>query len=180
MPAPTLRALMLSLLLSGCASVPMASTAADAQAKTFRPAAGQASLYVYRPKTFKLRAITVNVMLDGHGLGTTKVGTFLQATVPAGPHTLLSQSESEVPVLVQAEPNQSYFFEQKVSFGVRDAQTTLIRVEDAVGRAAVLACDRAASQPPVAAPASAGCSKDTDCKGNRVCNAGLCSEPPPP
>ena len=37
-----------SLLLAGCASVPMASSSADAQAKQFTPQPGRASIYVTR------------------------------------------------------------------------------------------------------------------------------------
>jgi hypothetical protein len=33
--------------------------------------------------------------------------------------------------------------------------------------------------PPAGAPTSAGCTKDTDCKGARICTKGECVEPPP-
>ncbi len=34
--------------------------------------------------------------------------------------------------------------------------------------------------PPPPSPAVAGCTKDTDCKGDRICESGRCVEPPPP
>lgn len=55
------------------------------------------------------------------------------------------------------------------------------RVSRLSGGVALIALLLAASGCPAPAPtASAGCTKDADCKGNRVCSGGACVEPPHP
>jgi Protein of unknown function (DUF2846) len=172
-------AILVALALAGCAAtVPLAPATADRLAKTFRPPEGKANLYVYRPDRFVLSAVAVTVLLNGRGFGMTKVGTYLHTTVEPGQYTLLSQGEDQAPVVVQAEPGKNYFFHQEVAFGALAARTGLVRVDEATGRDAVLASQMSASQaaPPPEVPA-AGCSKDSDCKGDRICTAGACVDP---
>jgi hypothetical protein len=170
-------------LALGCASVPLAPVAQDSAAKAFQPPTGKANLYVFRPHAFKMSAVTVNVTLNGRALGLLKVGTYVHAALEPGRYTLLSQSSKEMPVLVVAEPGTNYFFEQIVEDAAvwqSFARTTLVKVDEAAGRAGVSANELAASHPaPPPEPTGFGCTKDTDCKGDRVCNAGACVEAPP-
>jgi hypothetical protein len=60
-----------SMLLGGCASVPLASNAENATAKSFPvPENGKAGLYVYRD-SFVGKALKKDVYLDGRCLGET-------------------------------------------------------------------------------------------------------------
>ena len=45
-------AILGSSILAGCASVPMASPEADANAKSFRVPAGKSNIYIYRNESF--------------------------------------------------------------------------------------------------------------------------------
>lgn len=92
-----------------------------------------------------LSALTVSVLLDGKSLGITKVGTYLHTPLAPGRYTLLSESESEAPVVVDVEAGRNYFFQQHVAFGAFAARTMLVRVDEETGRSAVLESTMAAS-----------------------------------
>lgn len=167
------------IVLGGCAaSVPMAPRTAQEASRNFLPAPDRAKIYVVRPARFKLTAVTVSVRLDGKSLGVLGSGTYLFTTLLPGRYTLLSASESEEPVTLLAEAGRNYFFLQEVAFGARAARTTLVRVDEEMGRAAVLRSEMAATQEDVAPPREdAGCSKDSDCKGSRICVSAMCTDP---
>jgi hypothetical protein len=191
-----------ALLACACAAtVQRAPQAADEHAKRFAPAPGHANLYIYRPDQFTLSAQAYNVNINGNAFGSTGAGTYLFAELSApGTYTIDSQSEVPAPVVLQVEPNKNYFFRQDVAFGTNTGRSTLQPVDEATGREGVGATERLVTHPvapsplPVttpaaAAPASAqaqpaaseaGCSKDNDCKGERICEAGRCVEPPAP
>jgi len=82
-------------------------------------------------------------------------------------------------VRLVVEPGKNYFFLQEVAFGTRAGRSFLHRVDEATGRAGVLASELALSQSPSGPAAAPGCTKDLDCKGDRVCNDGVCVEPRP-
>ena len=67
---------ILSLALSGCASVNMANPEESAQAQEFRaPAEGMSGLYVYRDSTLG-GALKKDIWVDGECLGETVRGVF--------------------------------------------------------------------------------------------------------
>jgi hypothetical protein len=140
----------LSVLIgAACASVPRASLEADSGAKRFAPAEGKANLYVYRPRQFMLSAVGFDVSVDGLAFGRTAAGTYLHAQLPApGVFILSSQSEAPAPVRLVVEPGQNYFFLQEVSFGAVEGRSFLHPMDDARGRAGVLACELVVSHQP--------------------------------
>ena len=82
-----LTALVLTLLLallSGCASVPMASLEQDTQAKDFSPIPNKAALYIYRNEMFGA-AIPMSVSVNGRVLGQTAAPTMRSAGVAICP-----------------------------------------------------------------------------------------------
>jgi uncharacterized protein DUF2846 len=163
----------LAVLASACASVPLAPPEADAQAKQFQaPPPGHANLYVYRNEGFG-GAVRMSVNLDGAALGDTAAKTYLYTPIPAGTHTVVSKSENDSTAIIDARAGESYFVWQEVKMGLWSARSALQQVAEDRGRAGVLECKMGMTHPP------AGCSKDTDCKGNRVCEAGACVEVKP-
>ncbi len=140
--------LLLLLTAAGCATVPLGSAAADRSAKSFTPSAGKAGLYVYRPSRFVLSALAVSVQLDGRALGMTKAGTYLHTELAPGGHTVLSLGEDASPVVVDVQAGKNYFFHQEVAFGSQAARTSLLPVDEATGREAVLDSRLAATHPP--------------------------------
>src|SRR4051794_28693902 len=84
----------LAMLFAGCAAVPMADPAMDAEMKTFAPAPEKVRLYVYRNESFGA-AIKMPVVLDGKILGDTAAQTYLFAEIEPGNHQLVSKTEND-------------------------------------------------------------------------------------
>ena len=160
-------------LVAGCASVPMAPIEADAAAKRFEATPGKANLYVYRNENFG-GAVKMSVVLDGAMLGDTAAMTYLFTPVERGHHQVTSKTENDSDVEFDAEEGKTYFLWQEVKMGVWTARSALHPVQEQEGRAAVLQCKLARAN----TLRPAGCSKDTDCKGERICKTGICVEPP--
>jgi hypothetical protein len=163
----------LAVLAFACASVPLAPAELDAKAKQFQaPPPGHANLYVFRDESLG-GAVRMSVNLDGAALGDTAAKTYLYTPIPAGTHTVVSKAENDSTAVIDARPGESYFIWQEVKMGIWSARSALQQVAEDRGRAGVLDCRMGMTNPP------AGCSKDTDCKGNRVCEAGACVEVKP-
>lgn len=127
------------LLLSGCASVPMASAAADQQAKSFATTAGKSNIYVYRNEYFGA-AIRMPVMIDDRMVGETGANTYILATVDPGEHKIVSQSESEARLMLTTEPGRNYFVWQEVKMGMISAGSELHLVDADKGMRGVKEC----------------------------------------
>lgn len=153
----------------------MAPEESDLAAKKFEPPAGLANLYVYRNESFGA-AVRMSVALNGSLLGDTAAQTYLYTPIAPGRHTITSKAENDSEVVIDAQAGANYFLWQEVKMGVWSGRSLLQQVDDQSGRAGVLACRLARTNPP---PVSTGCAKDTDCKGSRVCKAGACVDPVP-
>lgn len=129
-------------LVSGCASVPMASPEQDARAKSFSVKPGKANIYVYRNESMGA-AVKMPVTLNGKPMGATGAKTFLLAEVPAGKHILVSKAENDYPLEVIAEPGRSYFVWQEVKMGFLQAQSQLHLTDEATGKSGVRECQMA-------------------------------------
>ncbi|TMA30277.1 MAG: DUF2846 domain-containing protein [Deltaproteobacteria bacterium] len=159
-----------AVLASGCASVPMASHEADAAAKKFEVPSGRANLYVYRNESFG-GAVRMSVQFDGAVLGDTAANVYLYTPIAPGPHTIVSKSEDDSQLTIEAKAGANYFLWQEVKMGLWAARSALQQVDDAKGRAGVAECNLAKTNAPLV---SSGCTKDIECKGSRICKAGAC------
>jgi hypothetical protein len=128
-----------ALFLGGCASVPMASVEQDASAKTFAVKPDKANIYVYRNETFGA-AVKMPVALNGKLVGDTAAKTFLALEVAPGTHTLVSKTENDATLSLNALPGKNYFVWQEVKMGAFAARSALQLVEDSVGKAGVAEC----------------------------------------
>lgn len=126
-------------VLTGCASVPMATPEQDAKAKTFAVAPGKSNIYVYRNESMG-GAVKMDVSLDGKAVGQTTAKTYLMMEVAPGKHTVTSKAENEVMQEVIAQAGKNYFIWQEVKMGVMYARNKLNLVDDATGKAGVAAC----------------------------------------
>ena len=131
--------LVFVLSLTGCASVPMANKDADAQAKTFAPAADQATLYIYRNEKMG-SAVKMSVLVDGKDIGKTAAGTYIRQTLPAGTHVLVSKAENDASLDIDVKAGQTYFVWQEVKMGFVSARSALHLVDEQKGRAGVEQC----------------------------------------
>jgi hypothetical protein len=112
MPIPHLL-LSFALLLSGCASAPLADKSVDALAKSFVAEPNKANIYVSRP-VIKGGAVLVDVFLDGKKAGVLARHMFVRLVVPQGRHVIgvgTRFGAYEMPVATQAGMN--YFLHVK-------------------------------------------------------------------
>lgn len=124
-------------LLSGCASVPMASQSADADAKSFNVDAAKANIYVYRNETFGA-ALKMPVTIDNAAAGETASKSYIFRQVSPGSHTITSQGKSTLSV--DAKAGQNYFVWQEVKMGLISGGSQLQLVDEAKGKAGVAEC----------------------------------------
>lgn len=130
---------LFAALASGCASVPMATPAADATAKTFQVAPDKANLYIYRNESMGA-AVKMKVLIDGQPAGQTAAKTYIMRTVDPGSHVVTSKAENESTVTVDAVAGQNYFLWQEVKMGFGSARSALQLVDEAKGKAGVAEC----------------------------------------
>jgi hypothetical protein len=133
-------ALGATAILAGCASVPMASADADAKAKTFiAPANGQATVYIYRNETMG-SAIKMPLLLDNMSIGDTGPHTYALREVSPGTHTIVSKTEKDVSLDIDAESGRTYYIWQEVKMGAFAARSALHLVDEKTGQNAVKEC----------------------------------------
>ena len=136
--------MLLAVVVTGCASVPMASLDKDREAKAFVVPEGKSSIYLYRDEMFG-GAIHMTVSLDGRLAGRTGPQTYMLWHVEPGPHEILSIAENESKLLLDTQPGERYFVWQEVKMGMWNARSQLHEVDAATGEAGVMKCKRAAS-----------------------------------
>lgn len=134
----------LALLLTGCASVPMASDAEDGAAKTFAAKPDRANVYVYRNETFGA-AIPMTVSINGRVAGQTGPQTYFMWEVEPGLHEVASHAETVSTLQLTTRPGKSYYIWQEVKMGLFMARSLLQQVDEETGRKGVLECKRAQS-----------------------------------
>ena len=111
---------LITLLLVGCASVPMESTQKTSTAKQFLPPTeGKAGLYLYRYGSFGA-ALKKDIWIDGNCVGETARNTFFYEEVDGGAeHKISTESEfSPNDLLLTPENGKLYFIQQYIKFGV--------------------------------------------------------------
>ena len=125
--------------LTGCASVPMAPVERDAAAKTFAVKPDKANIYVYRNETIGA-AVKMPLALNGKLVGDTGALTYLVLEVNPGSHTLLSKTENDSSLTIDAAAGRNYFVWQEVKMGMFAARSALQQVDEAKGKAGVAEC----------------------------------------
>ena len=124
------------LLMSGCASVPMASKSADAHAKQFTPAADKATVYIYRNEVFG-SAIKMPLLIDNVSVGDTASKTYVVKQLSPGSHTITSKTEKDSSVTIDMLAGQMYYVWQEVKMGMFAAGSALHVVDPKKGQAGV-------------------------------------------
>lgn len=130
-------ALVLSVALVGCASVPMGDAKQDAALKTFSAKPDKAGIYIYRNESIGA-AITMDVAIDGAPIGQTGAKTFLYKEVAPGKHTVSSKAENTDTVEISAVAGKIYYIWQEVKIGFMMARTKLNLVTEEEGKKGVL------------------------------------------
>ena len=131
-------------LLSGCASVPMASPEQDAARKQFTaPAADKSGIYVFR-NSFVGQALRKRVSVDGTVLGESANKTYFYKEVAPGNHTLATESEfGDNSITLKTDGGKNYFVRQYIKMGAFVGGAALELVSDEEGKKEVLNCNLA-------------------------------------
>jgi uncharacterized protein DUF2846 len=139
-----LTAALFGSLLSGCATVPMASDNEDVLAKSFpTPSVGKSGLYIYRDSIVG-GALKKNIYVDGEMIGESAPNMYFYKLVPAGEHKLGTESEfSENYLSILTEPEKNYFIRNYIKMGLFVGGANLEQVEESKGKQAVLGLKRA-------------------------------------
>ncbi|WP_342119059.1 DUF2846 domain-containing protein [Pseudoduganella sp. OTU4001] len=109
-----------SFLVTGCASVSMASKEESAQAKQFNaPAAKNAGLYVYR-NSFVGGALKKDIWVDGKCLGESAADVFFYTQVEGGKMIKVSTESEFSPndLELKVDSGKNYFVRQYIKMGV--------------------------------------------------------------
>ena len=140
-----------ALVMSGCASVPMASKNADAQAKLFAPTTDKATVYIYRNEIIGA-AIKMPLLIDGIAIGDTAAKTYVEQVLPPGTHVITSKAENDSTLTLETQAGQTYYVWQEVKMGVLYARSKLHLVDEGDGRKAVEECSLIKATNPVNLP----------------------------
>ncbi|MCZ8094653.1 MAG: DUF2846 domain-containing protein [Acidovorax sp.] len=132
-------ALALSVLMTGCASVDMASKEQSAKAKEFqKPPAGKAGVYLYRNSAFG-QGLSKDLRIDGNCVGASAPSVFFYTQVDGGKkHVVETESEfSPNKLEVMFESGKNYFIRQFIKMGVFVGGADLEQVSEEQGKADV-------------------------------------------
>lgn len=137
-------AVLASLHLAGCASVPMAPADTDKAKKEFTPPSeGKAGVYIYRNSSFG-GALKKTVSIDGVPVGETAPNTYLYKELAPGKHELSTESEfSDNTLSLDVQPGSHYFVQQYIKLGVFAGGAGLRTVSEDEGKKGVMECKMA-------------------------------------
>ena len=132
------------LLVSACASVPMASKEEDANAKTFKARADAGRIYVYRNESLG-GAVKIPITLDGKVVGSTASKTYFALDVPPGSHDVGCIGETSSNLKVDVAAGKSVYVWQEMKMGMWAASCAMNSVDEQTGQKCVSECALAKS-----------------------------------
>ncbi|WP_394209005.1 DUF2846 domain-containing protein [Enterovibrio calviensis] len=140
-------ALVVTLGLSGCATVPTVSDAETTAAKQFKApsSSDNAGIYVYRTDSAFGAALKKDVFINDECIGETAAGIFFYHEVMAGKGVKISTESEFSPndLLVDTEKGKLYFVEQYIKMGAFVGGAGVELADEETGKAEVLKLDMA-------------------------------------
>ncbi len=124
------------VLLTGCASVEMASKAESAKAKEFNPPAqGNAGVYIYR-NSFMGRALKKDIWIDGKCIGESAPDVFFYTEVEGGKNYKVDTESEFSPNTLELmfEDGKNYFIRQFIKIGVFVGGAGLEQIDEEQGK----------------------------------------------
>lgn len=131
-----LRAVLLALLLAGCASTPQATPERDAEAKQFLSRPDAATLYVYRDDFAAPGPDDTVLYVDGRLIGATLPRSFFRFDVRAGEHLLHGYGYDQGSLKLTTRSGEIYFVSLQTAGGV--SRFTVVSPE--AGKRDILRC----------------------------------------
>lgn len=131
---------------AGCLSLPlpavtspMASSAKDLQAKTFTAKDDKALVYIYRDEFYAVED-WMDIVVDGKPIARSVVYSYVQLELSPGIHEIISRTERDAKLSLDANAGQLYFIHQEGAPGLWRSRSKLVQVSDQVGRQGVKRC----------------------------------------
>jgi len=128
------------LAVSGCSSIPKASSSQSQQAKLFKTNPEMANLYVFRGGA-EGSSIEMELRVDGQYVATNLGHTFIKLEVAEGKHYVASRADNVERLTLAVSKNKNYFIYQEVKVGQISTTTKLNLVNNNVGQNGVKKCD---------------------------------------
>jgi hypothetical protein len=116
--------MLLVLLLAGCGPKHMIAKEPCPDVSGVVPPQGKAALVVGRTTIFG-SGINFENYLDKKFIGTTKGHSFFVATVPPGKHYVIANGENFASLLINFEPDKTYYVQNEVRMGAFIARVKL-------------------------------------------------------
>ncbi|THF63409.1 DUF2846 domain-containing protein [Pseudothauera rhizosphaerae] len=138
---------LVAMLMTGCASVDMASKEASDKAKRFDPpSAGQAGVYLYR-NSFAGKSLKKDLWIDGECVGESAPDVFFYTEVKGGEkHKIETESEFSPNALeLMFVAGKNYFIRQFIKMGAFVGGADLEEVSEEQGKADVAKLNMAQS-----------------------------------
>lgn len=145
MKVVSLFALAAPLLVTGCASVNMASKEESAKAKEFnQPSPGNAGVYIYR-NSFTGKALKKDIWVDGKCIGESAPDVFFYTEVEGGKtHKIDTESEFSPNTLeLMFVSGKNYFIRQFIKMGMFVGGAGVVQVSEKQGMSDVVELDLA-------------------------------------
>lgn len=145
MKVVSLFALAATLLVTGCASVNMASKEESAKAKEFnQPSPGNAGVYIYR-NSFTGKALKKDIWVDGKCIGESAPDVFFYTEVEGGKtHKIDTESEFSPNTLeLMFVSGKNYFIRQFIKMGMFVGGAGVVQVSEKQGMSDVVELDMA-------------------------------------
>lgn len=125
------------MVISGCASVPMAPLSEDTKAKKFETIPGKSSVYVYRNESFGA-AIRVTVAVNEKMLGQTAPYSYYLLHLEPGLNKFTCFAENTESIELNTKPDQLYFVRQEMKMGMWAARCAIYETPAEEGKTGVL------------------------------------------
>lgn len=136
---PTLRLVVLALLVLGCAPIPTASMTNWGESRTFVPSEGKSRIYVYRADGFTGSMARLKVAVDSQIVGKVEPNTYVMVELDPGPHLVGGPTaENESFVGISALPDSCYFVKIWPKMGFMSAHSGLGLMEADSARRLIL------------------------------------------
>ncbi|MFZ7143113.1 DUF2846 domain-containing protein [Avibacterium avium] len=130
--------LVSALVLTGCATVPMASDAQDIQAKQFNsPNKKISGLYIYRDSMFG-GVLKKDLYIDDEFIGESAPNVYFYKTVKPGKHKISTESEfGNNDLYITTQGGKNYFIRQYIRMGVFVGGANLEQVDEEKAKAVI-------------------------------------------
>ncbi len=135
--------ILIPILFSSCASVPMAGLKEDRQGKQFQASPDMGRIYIFRESKFAGGAVKIPVSIDGKIIGQSASGTYFAVDVLPGQHQISCFADSNSEVNITINKGELSFIEHNSTWGALLAGCEVLEVPVAEGQKEVLKLKRA-------------------------------------